>query len=109
MTKVRKSETFEIDNRSTFESVDVMNLATGEIMTYSHTNPLRACALAYLQGDLHDFNTWNYGQMIVSGDLVSITRGGVQQITAFSESPITVRVGNWSAFKDGRRITKGSK
>ena len=96
--------TYEIPETPQFDAVDVMNLATGEVFTYSHTNPLKACALAYLHGDIADFNTWSYGKMIVSGNMVSISRGGTQSMTEFSEGPLTVRCGNWSAFKDGRRL-----
>jgi hypothetical protein len=98
-------KTFDIHDAPQYDFVDVMNLATGEVFTYSHTNPLKACALSYLQGDKHDFNTWNYGNMLVSGSMVSITCGGVQHLTEFAETNITVRVGNWSSFKDGRRLS----
>lgn len=98
------AKTFEISDAPQYDAVDVMNLATSDVWTYMHTNPLKACALAYLQNDRHDFNTWNYGRMMVSGRMVSITCGGVQHFTEFSETPLFVRVGNWVAYKDGRRV-----
>lgn len=99
-----EQETFEVSNDSEFEYVDVMDLATGKVHTYWQTNPLKACALAYLQADRGDMNTWNYGRMLVSGDLVSITCGGVQHLTAYAKGKLTARVGNFSAFLDGKRI-----
>jgi hypothetical protein len=98
-------KTFDIDDAPLYDNVDVMDLATGKVYTYCNTNPLKACALAYIQMDRGNFNTWSYGSMVVSGNLVSLTMGGVQHITEYRESPITVSVGNFSAFKDGRRIS----
>ena len=97
-------KTFDIEETPSFEFVDVLSLNDGKVLTYSHTNPLRACALSYLQDDRHDLNTWNYGRMLVSGNMVSISCGGVQHLTQFRESDLIVSVGNYSAFKDGRRI-----
>lgn len=97
-------KTFDISDAPQYDFVDVMDLASGKVITYSQTNPLKACALAYLQCDRHDFNTWNYGRMLVSGDRVSISCGSAQHLTSFMENSLTVRVGNYSAFKDGRRI-----
>jgi hypothetical protein len=100
--------TYQIPTDPQYEFVDVMDMVTGEVHTYSQTNPLRACALAYLQMAQHDFNTWNYGQMWVSGNMVSISSGGVQHLTGFRDSALTVAVERFSAFKDGRRIAKGA-
>lgn len=99
--------TYNISDRedlTEYRVVDVLNLNTGRILSYFDTNPLKACALAYLQDNRHDLNTWNYGTMLVSGNMLVITCGGVQHMTSFSENDLLFRVGNYGAFKDGRPI-----
>lgn len=69
---------------------EVLNLATGDIRTFVGIQPSQAVIAAYAQSG-GDYNTWdyekNYGAMV-------------------RENGLTVAVGNFSAFKDGRPIER---
>lgn len=67
--------------------VTVMNLATGDKLTYS-CSPREAVVAAYAYGK-RDGNTWLYEQRY--GHLVE-------------SSSLTWLCGDWSAFKDGRQF-----
>jgi len=67
--------------------IDVMNMATGEIRTYS-LSPEDAVIAAYAQSR-GDWSTWNYGKYrdeVVTG-------------------AACVSLGDWGAFRNGRRLS----
>lgn len=71
--------------------IDVMNLCTAEIVTYDTNDPVEAVKLAFLQYDRHNFNTWQYAEILPT-------------LCYADNGKNTVSCGNWAAFKDGRRL-----
>jgi len=69
--------------------VQVMNLATRKIVTYTCT-PREAVIAAYAQ-ERKDWNTWQYSE---------------RYDRLVEEGQWTFLIGDWSVFKDGRRIEK---
>lgn len=66
---------------------DVMNLATGEVMSYI-LPPRKAVVCAYAQSKA-DYSTWQYDERY-DADI--------------EEGELTLTLGDWSVFKDGRRL-----
>ena len=66
---------------------DVMNLATGEVMSYI-LPPRMAVVCAHAQSKA-DYSTWQYDERY-DADI--------------EEGELTLTLGDWSVFKDGRRL-----
>lgn len=85
-TEVRRQ--IRAQRRTREAAVEVMNLATQEKQVYT-LPPEQAVIAAYAQAK-GDYNTWDYGKY---RNLVK-------------KGKLTVTCGDWSAFQDGRPLTK---
>jgi len=68
--------------------IDVMNLATGAIYTYQGITPKEALVCAVEQQERHNFKTYDY-----DFDKYEIQEG-----------KLTIGIGDYATFKDGRRL-----
>lgn len=73
-------------------TIEVLNLATGDTRTYVGITPERAVVCAYAQGTRDDWNTWQYDKYAA----------------LVEHDGATVICGDWSARRDGRRLTPGT-
>ena len=71
-------------------SVDVMNLSTGDIVSFINLTPKEALIATFEQQERHNYKTWEYdfNKYVIN------------------EGKLTISLGDWAVFKDGRSLER---